>query len=495
MRHEHGPGVTDAGKAVREALAAAGGTVLVRNLDATVERSGADLLRRAECLAGALIARGQAGGTVGLYFRNSAAAVEAFIATELIGATRLPVEPSAATAEAAAIFAAGSAGAVITDRRLGEGDPAPGEPRWTSTPLSASTLVYDDSSPEAGPRWSDSVQVDSDKSLVLYPRAVIDGRLLGIPTSYANWRAIISLSTGLYQAGRYGPALGHGECYLTVVQLMHATGMVGSFPFLHLGLPQVMMPRFNASAMIDAIRRHKVTTLFAVPGMLTRAATAAGGTGGPELSSLRRVLYGGAPIGLSDLRQVHGAFGAALCQLYGRYEAGWPLTVLTPDDHARILAGDKEAAGSCGRPVPGVEVGLRPIPGDAGKAEVRTRSAMVSPQFAGEDGWCDLGDTGFMSGQGYLHLTGRRDGMINTGSFHVYPGEVEAAIRAIPGVTAVLVVGEPHPRWGEAVVAYVESGDRALETTLRPLLSEKLAPYKVPAVVRVVDALPRTAGR
>jgi acyl-CoA synthetase (AMP-forming)/AMP-acid ligase II len=76
----------------------------------------------------------------------------------------------------------------------------------------------------------------------------------------------------------------------------------------------------------------------------------------------------------------------------------------------------------------------------------------------------------------------------------VYPREVEAAIRAIPGVTAVLVVGEPHPRWGEAVVAYVESGDRALETTLRSLLSRELAPYKVPAVVHVVDALPRAAG-
>ena len=99
MSYEHAagaPGVTDAGKATREALAAAGDTVLVRNLDATVERSGVGLLRRAECLAGALIARGQAGGTIGLYFRNSAAAVEAFIATELIGATRLPVEPSAA---------------------------------------------------------------------------------------------------------------------------------------------------------------------------------------------------------------------------------------------------------------------------------------------------------------------------------------------------------------------------------------------------------------
>jgi acyl-CoA synthetase (AMP-forming)/AMP-acid ligase II len=80
---------------------------------------------------------------------------------------------------------------------------------------------------------------------------------------------------------------------------MHATGMVGTFPFLHLGLPQVMLPRFNAAAAIVAIRRHQVTTTFVVPGMLTRIADQlerAGAADSAErsLPSLRRVLYGGA---------------------------------------------------------------------------------------------------------------------------------------------------------------------------------------------------------
>jgi acyl-CoA synthetase (AMP-forming)/AMP-acid ligase II len=483
----------EAGRAIRGALIRAGDRVLARNLDGSVQRSGSRLLYRAECLAGALARQGLAGGVVGLSFRNSAAALEAFIAAELIGATRLPVEPAAAPAEAAAIFAAGGAGAVITDRIPGRPAAEPGAGPWASTELAPLTLAYDDDTPEPGARWAGSVTVAADRALALYPRAVIGGQLLGIPTSYANWDAIIELNIGLYASGGYGPPLGPGESYLTVVQLMHATGMVGAFPFLHLGRPQVLLPRFRPADVIEAVGAHQVTTLFAVPGMLTRIADALGGRPAPQLASLTRVLYGGAPVTPGELERIQATFGGALCQLYGRYEAGWPLTVLTPADHARIRAGDREAAGSCGRPAPGVEIGLVPLAGRDGRdgrAEVRTRSAMVSPLFADADGWCDLGDTGVLTPGGYLRLTGRRDDMINTGAFHVYPREVEQAILALPGITAARVTGEPDPRWGQAVVAYLVTADRAYEQTLRARLAGRLAPYKIPAVTRVVSELP-----
>jgi len=111
--------------------------------------------------------------------------------------------------------------------------------------------------PLEGPRRRADTWVEASTPLVVYPRAVRGGELFGIPTSYANWWSIIRINRELYESGGYGPTLGQDECYLTVVQLMHATSMVGSFPFLHLGLPQVMLPRFNAAAAIEAIRRPR----------------------------------------------------------------------------------------------------------------------------------------------------------------------------------------------------------------------------------------------
>ncbi|WP_326836490.1 AMP-binding protein [Amycolatopsis rhabdoformis] len=478
----------EAGREIRAALTRAGDTVLARSADGEVARTGADLLNRAQYLAGRLVDRGLEHATIGVCFRNSAAALEAFIATELIGATRLPVEPSAAVAEARSIFEAGRADAVLTD---GHHDDVPDDTDgWVKTELGPATLVHHDASPAAGSRWQGRVTVHPGHPLVVYPRAVRGGELFGIPTSYANWRAIIDVNLGLYRHGHYGPAPTGDDCYLTVVQLMHATGMVGSFPFLHLGLPQVLLPRFRAEAMIEAVERHRVTTLFAVPGMLTRVADALGPDGGHRLGSLRRVLYGGAPVPAAELARWQPLVGDTLCQLYGRYEAGWPLTVLTAGDHRRLLAGDEQVAGTCGRPVDAIELTVgRPEAGQR-DGEVLTRSAMVSAEFADRDGWCGLGDTAVLTGEGYLRLTGRLDGMINTGSFHVYPDEVETAVLAHPAVSAARVVGVADPRWGETVVAFVVTSDHSLGSTLRDWLRQHLAPYKVPTVVHVVDRLP-----
>jgi acyl-CoA synthetase (AMP-forming)/AMP-acid ligase II len=195
------------------------------------------------------------------------------------------------------------------------------------------------------------------------------------------------------------------------------------------------------------------------------------------------------------LRRLIGVFGPALCQLYGRYEAGWPLTVLSGLDHDGVLRGDTEIVGSCGRPIEQVEIELHPVPGTASSCEIRTRNAMVSPSFADPDGWCSLGDTAVRTPQGYLHLTGRLDGMINTGSFHVYPDEVRDALLALPGVSDALVVGVPDPVWGEAVTAYVVTDEPVTADALRGQLERRLATYKVPTAVHVVDDLAEATNR
>ena len=118
---------------------------------------------------------------------------------------------------------------------------------------------------------------------------------------------------------------------------------------------------------------------------------------------------------------------------------------------------------------------------------------MTSRDYIDADGWCSLGDVMRVDGDGYLYFEKRVDRMINTG-YHVYPDEVEAVISSVDGVGSVLVRGESHPRWGQMVVAYVVTNQAvthaALVGSVQAALLHRLAKYKIPREIRVVEALP-----
>lgn len=469
----------DAGGASRRALADAADRVLLTDL-AGGSRTGAQAAGRIANLAGALARRGLAGQRIGLWYRNGLAAFEAFLAVEWVGATRVAVDPEVPAAEARSVFDAAGVRLVLADEEH-------------AAAIGGDALVHDDDTVHDGSPWTEQLTVDDGTPLVVYPRSVSGGELFGVTTSYGNWDAIMRTNIDLFTGPWYGPGLDEAECALTMQQLMHGTGMVTSFPFLLMGIPQVVMPKFDASAALEAIHRHQVTTTFGVPGMLTRLADAVGD--GPVDLPLRHTLYGGAPLALEELRRVRRVLGGSLVQLYGRFEAGWPLAVLGQDEHTAILAGDDELARSCGRPVPQVETRLAAVPGAAdGLGELQTRNPMVSAQYADHDGWCALGDLAYLDTRGYLHLSGRLDGMINTGSYHVYPQQVAEAIRAQPGVADAVVIGEPDPVWGQAVTAYVVAKNPGqwddLLASLRADLPDRLARYKLPKTYRMVDRLP-----
>jgi acyl-CoA synthetase (AMP-forming)/AMP-acid ligase II len=213
-----------------------------------------------------------------------------------------------------------------------------------------------------------------------------------------------------------------------------------------MGLPQVLLHRFDVDAFVDAALRHQATATFFVPGMVTRLADALERSGRTVVPPLRRLLYGGAPIALDDLVRAVERIGPVLIQVYGRFEGGWPLAVLGVHDHARIAAGDTALAASCGRPVDRVELRVRSVPGQPpGRGELSVRGDTVVAEYADPDGWCALGDVAWLDQAGYLYLGGRLDGMINTGSYHVYPREVEEAIAAVPGVKGRWSAANPTP--------------------------------------------------
>jgi acyl-CoA synthetase (AMP-forming)/AMP-acid ligase II len=468
-----------AGEASRGAIRSAGERVLLISPDGPGV-TGHELEARTAGLAMALHRRGLSGQRIGLWSWNSRAAIEAHLAAEWIGATRVPVDPGAPPAEAAAVFgAAGVAGAVVDGAHAAQ---AP-----------AGALVHDDDAPLSAPGTVEPRQVRPGTTHLLYPRMAAEGQFLAVPMSYANWAACMSVNTALYRGGYYGKGFGDDERFLTAQQIMHGTGMLGTFPFIHMGLPQIVLRRFDAEAVLDASLRLGATATFFVPGMVTRLADAVSDAGLGRAGTLRRILYGGAPIAAADLNRAVRTLGPVLVQVYGRFEGGWPLTVLSADDHRKLASGDVRHAGSCGRPIPQTELRIRATPGhEPPWGELCVRNGMVVADWADPDGWCGLGDLARLDEDGYLYLGARLDGMINTGSYHVYPQEVQDAITALPYVRSALVRGEQDPAWGQAVTAYVVAAPGAppdLEDQIRAALRRRLAAYKIPKRVIGVSGL------
>lgn len=444
------------------------------------QRTGSELTKSVGQVAGALASRNLTGRKIGLWYRNNFAAFEAFLAVEWLGATRVTVDPDVPAAEARSVFDAAGVDGVLADQEH-------------ASALGGDTLIHDDDAPLIGNAWTDELTIDAETPLIIYPRSVAGGELFNVTTSYGNWDAVMKINCELWRQGWYGPALGDNELMLTVQQLMHGTGMVASFPFLLMGLPQIVLPRFDAKSVVGTIKRHSVTATFAVPGMLTRIADELGEE--PAELTLRHTLYGGAPLSIDELRRVSKTIGKSLIQLYGRFEAGWPLAILGPEEHVTILNGDDELATSCGKFIPQIETRFGEAPGKpSGYGELQTRNPMVSQQYADPEGWCSLGDIVHLDERGYMHLAGRLDGMINTGSYHVYPRQVAEAICAVPGVADAKVTGEPDPTWGQAVTAYIIPDASTDWDKLVQRLGEELplslARFKIPKSYRQVAELP-----
>jgi acyl-CoA synthetase (AMP-forming)/AMP-acid ligase II len=181
---------------------------------------------------------------------------------------------------------------------------------------------------------------------------------------------------------------------LTVQQLMYGGGFMATFPFLLMGIPQIVMSKFNAAQVIDVVERFGVTSTFVTSTMLPKLVSVAGQPSNPR-RTLRRVIYGGTKLPLTELQAALQMLGPVLVQVYGRLEVGWPITVLDQTDHEAIMRGDVGRAESCGRPVGSpMEFELRPILGAAGESatEVCARSELTIRELTDEDGWCRSGD-------------------------------------------------------------------------------------------------------
>jgi long-chain acyl-CoA synthetase len=266
----------------------------------------------------------------------------------------------------------------------------------------------------------------------------------------------------------------------------------------------VVMADFVASEVVDIIQRRRVTQLQLAPAMITLLLREPD-LARRDLSSLRAIWTGGAPIRPSELQLLGDVFGDVLGSTFGMTEATGVAGMRyrlsdDPSDLGRLR--------SIGRPLPLLDVEVRRPDGsvadddEVGEIVVRGDTVMTGYWNAPEataavlrDGWYHTGDMARRDSDGYLYLVDRRVDVIVSGGINVYSLEVEQVINRIPGVVESAVVGIPHELWGEAVAAFVvcEPGAVISESAVIARCRAELAHFKAPQIARFPAELPRNA--
>jgi long-chain acyl-CoA synthetase len=300
-------------------------------------------------------------------------------------------------------------------------------------------------------------------------------------------------------------ALDERDTCLHAGPLSHGAGLY-ALPHMLRGGHQVVLPHFEVEAIIDALHRHKMVSMFAAPTMLTRLVHAPA-VAAADLTNLRTIFYGGGPMYVADLERALGLFGPRLYQLYGQGESPMTITGLDQRMHADTANPLwRERLGSCGVPRTGVLVKVvddrdRELPGGE-VGEIVTRSDCVmegyweNPEATAETlrgGWLHTGDLGSFDEAGFLTLRDRSKDMIISGGSNIYPREVEEVLLRHPDLVEVSVVGHPHREWGEEVVAFVVArpGAEIAAEALDRLCLDHIARFKRPRHYRFVEALPK----
>jgi acyl-CoA synthetase (AMP-forming)/AMP-acid ligase II len=291
--------------------------------------------------------------------------------------------------------------------------------------------------------------------------------------------------------------------------LSHAAGKI-MYTWWMRGARQVILPAFNfrAKELLAMIERERVTTLFMIPtalnvlldsGLLERYDT----------SSLRMIIYGGAPIPARRILEGLKAFGPVFVQIYGCSEAPNVLTTLSSDDHVFDPTGlPPSRLRSAGRVGYGVEVrvvdadGIEQPTGKVGEIVSRGPHTMTRywkdealTRERVRDRWVYTRDMGYFDQDGYLYVVDRKDDVIITGGFNVWPSEIEDVICEYDGVAEAAVFGAPNEKWGEAVIAVVvpKAGVELSEGEIKSFVRERLAGHKRPKQIIIrLEPIPKS---
>ena len=321
-------------------------------------------------------------------------------------------------------------------------------------------------------------------------------------------KVILTERPGLYTpelgatfAEMWGAVVSHPQTVLVPTAMYHTNGFTTLYNLIA-GARLLVLEKFDAARVVDVIERYRVTNFTATPTMLQRIADLPG-IEDRDLSSLEFFIQGAAMMPPALVHRWARLVGPErIIMAYGMTE-GLGLTALRGDEWM-------SHQGSVGRGIRGTEVrvladdGTSLPPGEIGEIFLRMPNA-VGYRYLGaaprmkttEDGFATAGDMGYLDEEGYLFLADRRVDMIVTGGANVFPAEVEAALIEHPGIADVVVVGLRDPEWGRRVHAIIEPGDHSAPPSpeeVRAYAKARLAPYKVPKTVEIVETIPRSAA-
>jgi long-chain acyl-CoA synthetase len=473
----------------------------------------AALDRSASAAAAALRDTGlQPGQRVALVLPTGVAFAQAFFAVLRAGGVAVPLNPALTTGEIARSLARSGAVAVVV-----------GEPALARVRQAVAGIADALTDPPADLVAAPVPQVVVVQAPPLPTEAAFDAWTAGDPHetpaptggeqpavllftsgAMADPRAAVlshrALVSNLAQLNALDPApVSAGDVLLGVLPLFHVYGLTALLgQAVCTGARLVLADRFDARATADLLAAEGVTVAPVVPAMLAAWAALDDATLAEAFAGLRYLVSGAAAVSPHLLEDLQRRTGVPVHQGYGLTE-GAPVVTTT-------LASPLNKPGSVGRPVPGVEVLLadesgRPVDeGDPGEIVVRGPN-LFSGYFPdgvdgpGADGWWRTGDVAYADADGDLFLVDRLRDLVIVNGFNVYPREVEEAILVHPDVAEAAVVSVPDPLTGEAVAAVVVARSGATLTPQQVVdhCRERLARFKCPTTVHVVDALPRTA--
>lgn len=292
------------------------------------------------------------------------------------------------------------------------------------------------------------------------------------------------------------PEMRQGDTFLHAAPIAHASGAF-FLPALVRGVRSLVMKKFDPASFIALAEAEQASMTFLVPTMLAMIMEQ------PACESadlrLRRIAYGASPIAETLLRKGEARFGKVFAQTYGQAESPMVITCLKPDEHDRV--------GSCGRPFTTVEAGIVDdhdnflAPGEIGEIVCRGTQLMAyywnRPEATTEafrSGWLHTGDIGRMDEDGFFYILDRKNDMLISGGYNVYPREVEDVLLAYDGVVEAAVVGLPDEKWGDRVIAVIAGRDGIDGDAVLAFVKTRLANYKHPKSIEIWPELPKSGA-
>jgi malonyl-CoA/methylmalonyl-CoA synthetase len=472
------------------------GKLAIEQLDGS-RISYADLIARAGQIANVLVARGvKPGDRVAAQTEKSVSGLVLYLATVRAGAVYLPLNTAYTLNELDYFITDAEPSLVVCDpsKAVGIGTIATkvGAKVETLGPDGKGSLT--EAADNAKPEFATVARGNDDLAAILYTSGTT-GRSKGAMLSHDN---LASNSLTLVDYWRFTK----DDVLIHALPIYHTHGLfVASNVTLFARASMIFLPKLDADVIIKLMAR--ATVLMGVPTFYTRLLQ------NPALSKettrhMRLFVSGSAPLLAETHREWFARTGHAVLERYGMTETN--MSTSNPYDGERV-------PGAVGHPLPGVSV--RVTDPETGKDLGRETIGMIEVKgpnvFKGywrmpektkaefrDDGFFITGDLGKIDDKGYVHILGRGKDLVISGGFNVYPKEIESEIDAMPGVVESAVIGVPHADFGEGVTAVVvcNKGADVSEASVLTALDGRLAKFKMPKRVFIVDELPRnTMGK